>query len=122
MDDQGEIHYCLGMSIKRDREAKVLTISQKSYLENILKKFQMFDCKPVATPLEPGRRFEKLSDDEESVNKREYQAAIGSLIYASVATRPDLSTNSTSLMLGTIGLGIVPWHYATDCELSSQSS
>ena len=92
MDDQGEIHYCLGMSIKRDREAKVLTISQKSYLENILKKFQMFDCKPVATPLEPGRRFKKLSDGEETVNKRQYQAAIGSLIYASVATRPDLSS------------------------------
>eukprot|EP00794_Sanderia_malayensis_P007838 gene7838-biopygen6374 len=92
MEDQGEIHYCLGMSIKRNREAKILTIDQKSYLETVLKKFQMFDCKPVATPLEAGKKFEKLPDGEESVNKQDYQAAIGSLIYASVATRPDLAS------------------------------
>ena len=33
MEDLGEIHYCLGMAIERDRRAKVLMIHQKSYLK-----------------------------------------------------------------------------------------
>ena len=57
MDDRGQVHYLLGMSIQRERESKILTISQKSYLENILKRFGMQDCKPVSTPLEPGRNM-----------------------------------------------------------------
>ena len=58
MLDQGEIHYLLGMSIKRDRESRTLTISQPNYVEKVLRKFGMENCKPVSTPLEPGRRFQ----------------------------------------------------------------
>ena len=91
MEDQGEVHYCLGMSIKRDRAARVLTINQKAYLQDMLKRFAMSDCRPVLTPMEAGKRFERLADGQNTVNTREYQAAIGSPIYASIATRPDLS-------------------------------
>ena len=35
MEDQGELHYCLGMAIKRDRENKRLFINQKAYLQSI---------------------------------------------------------------------------------------
>ena len=91
MEDLGEIHYCLGMSVKRDRKAKVLMINQKTYLENVLKKFGMQDCKPISTPMEVTARYEKLADDEKTVNIKEYQAMIGSLTYASISTRPDLS-------------------------------
>jgi hypothetical protein len=51
----------------------------------------MEDCKPVATPLEPGKKFQELSDDEESFDVQTYQRAIGCLIYASVTTRPDIA-------------------------------
>ena len=91
MEDLGEIHYCLGMTIKRDRNAKVMMIHQKSYLEAVLKKFGMQHCKPISTPMNPNAKFEKLTDDDKTVNKGEYQAMIGSLTYASIATRPDLS-------------------------------
>ena len=37
-------------------------------------------------------KFEKLVDVERSANIQEYQAKIGSLTYASIATRPDLSS------------------------------
>ena len=87
----GEINHYLGMCIRRDRKRKVLMISQKSYLENVLKRFGMQDCKPVSTPIENAARYEKLTDDEKPLNTREYQAVIGSLTYASIATRPDLS-------------------------------
>eukprot|EP00794_Sanderia_malayensis_P011707 gene11707-biopygen9383 len=91
MDDLGEINYCLGMSIKRDRRNRVLTINQNMYLKNVLKRFQMQDCKPISTPMDPNAKFMKLTNDDEAADKREYQAMIGSLTYASIATRPDLS-------------------------------
>ena len=91
MDDRGQVHYLLGMSIQRERESKILTISQKSYLENILKRFGIQDCKPVSTPLEPGKKYDKLQDDRDPVDVQRYQAAIGSLIYASIASRPDIA-------------------------------
>ena len=51
----------------------------------------MYDCKPVSTPMEAGKQFVKL-DGDNSVNMKEYQAAIGSLIYASITSRPDISS------------------------------
>lgn len=91
MEDQGEIHYLLGMSIKRDRANKILTIDQKLYLEGVLKRFGMANCNPVSTPMENGKRFQALANDDGGVDINEYQAVIGSLIYASIATRPDIS-------------------------------
>ena len=92
MIDQGEVHYILGMSIKRERDTKTLYISQQSYQEKVLERFEMENCKPVSTPLEPGRKFQKLSDDEEAFDLKLYQQAIGCLTYASTATRPDIAT------------------------------
>ena len=91
MDDRGEIHFILGMEVKRDRKNKVMTICQRSYLETVLARFGMQDCKPVGTPLETGKRFVQIDDNEEPVDVKLYQAAIGSLNYAAIATRPDLS-------------------------------
>ena len=54
MVDNGEISYCLGLTIKRDRANKIVTISQANYIENILTRFGMERCKAVSTPLEPG--------------------------------------------------------------------
>lgn len=91
MDDRGELNYILGMTVKRDRKNRILTIDQHLYLTDILKRFGMEDCKPVGTPVEPGKSFTKLSDEKDAFNVRMYQAAIGSLNYAAIATRPDLS-------------------------------
>ena len=91
MIDQGEIHYLLGMSIKRDRESRTLTISQPNYVEKVLRKFGMENCKPASTPLEPGRKFQKLSPSDEPFDVQTYQQAIGCLTYVSTATRPDIA-------------------------------
>ena len=91
MTDLGEIHYLLGMSIKRDRESRTLTISQPNYLDKVLKKFGMENCKPVSTPLEPGRKFQQLSSSDEPFDVQTYQQAIGCLTYISTATRPDIA-------------------------------
>ena len=43
-------------------------------------------------PMEAGKRSEELDHNEDPVNIREYETDIGSLVYASIATRPDLSS------------------------------
>ena len=88
MVDKGETHHVLGMSIERDRKAKTLFTSQPKYFENLLQRFGMEDCKPVSTTMEPGKKFQKLLDDEESFDTQTYQQAMGCLTYASTATRP----------------------------------
>ena len=92
MEDRGEVHFILGMEVKRDRKNRRMTICQTSYLQDVLVRFGMEECKPVSTPMEAGKVFTSLSDDEEAIDVKRYQAAIGSLNYAAVATRPDIST------------------------------
>ena len=79
------------MSITRDRQQGILRINQSAYLRSVLKRFGMDECKLVSTPMESGKLYEKLPLNNPPVNLKEYQAAIGSLIYASVGTRPDIS-------------------------------
>ena len=80
------------MEIKRDRKKRKMTICQKTYLNDVLDRFDMQNCKPVSTPMEAGKVFTVLADNEEPVDVKLYQAAIGSLNYAAIATRPDIST------------------------------
>ena len=91
MVDNGEVHFFLGMMIKRDRNQKVMSISQKNYIHTVLEKFGMADCKPVATPIDPGVRLNKTSSDDELFDLHTYQQAIGCLTYISTTTRPDIS-------------------------------
>ena len=89
MVDLGEILFILGMSIKRDRATRSLTISQGQYLRDLLKRCGMEECKPMSTPLESGKKFHKRTDEEERCDKSIYQQAIGCLTYVSTARRPD---------------------------------
>ena len=41
--------------------------------------------------MEPGKYFQKVSDDEESFDTQTYQQAMGCLTYASTAARPDIA-------------------------------
>ncbi len=97
MDDRGEIHFLLGMRILRNRKDRILTIDQSAYLENIIQKYGMEDCRPIATPMEAGKSVTALSDEEEVVDIHTYQSVVGSLIYASICTRPDL-TNTVRVL------------------------
>ena len=61
VEDLGELHYVVGMSIVRNPEKRTMSITQKKYLKGVLKKFDMENCKPVSTPLEFGKKYEELS-------------------------------------------------------------
>ena len=90
MHDIGEAAYILRMKISRDLENRILTLSQESYVKNIIERFRMKECKPVTTPMETGLKLEK--NENAPVKLKEYQALIGSLTYAAMAKRPDISS------------------------------
>ena len=59
MEDLGEIFYILGLQIIRDRIHHMIYISQTKYIQSILKRYGMEDCKPLATPLDVNSKLSK---------------------------------------------------------------
>jgi len=54
--------------------------------------FGMSDCRPVKTPMVPGTRLEKASDEDAAkVDKELYMRAVGALMYLATSTRPDIA-------------------------------
>jgi len=88
--DLGDVKYCLGLEFTRDEEE--IAVKQKGYINDILNRFGMLECKPVSTPLEPGLR---LVEQEVETGDRQYEfpyrELIGALMYLSVGTRPDIA-------------------------------
>lgn len=52
MSNLEELHYCLGVEFLRDCTKKTIIMSQKNYIEEVLKRFNMEDCKSIGIPLE----------------------------------------------------------------------
>ena len=57
MKDLGEASFVLGIEIHRDRNKGVLGLSQKAYIERILKKFSMHKCSPSPAPIVKDDRY-----------------------------------------------------------------
>jgi hypothetical protein len=96
MKDLGEASYVLGIEIHRDRKNRVLGLSQKAYLENILKKYNMHTSKATPAPIVKGDSFGKFQRPKNQYELNEmkavpYALAVGSLQYAQLCTRPDLA-------------------------------
>ena len=82
----GELSYFLGLQVKQLTDG--ILLSQAKYTRDMLKKFQMDDCKPVGTPIPTSC---KLSKEESSpcIDQKLYRSMIGSLLHLT-ATRPDI--------------------------------
>lgn len=61
MSDLGQLHYFLGMKIWQSDNG--IFMSQSKYTKDILQKYNMSDCKPLATLVDVGI---KLNQNEES--------------------------------------------------------
>ena len=117
MKDLKQLDWILGMAIKRDREKRVMEISQTAF-DMVLKKFGMADCKPVLTPMEGTLT---KTNDKEIKPDREYMKLVGSLLYAALFTqeriyyenaKPRHSASRLSRLL-VILCGVVATYYTT---------
>jgi hypothetical protein len=96
MKDLGEASYVLDIEIHRDRTKGVLVLFQKTYIEKMLKRFNMDKSKTTPVPLAKGDKFSEAQYPKNQLESDEmkdiaYASAVGSLMYAQVCTRPDLA-------------------------------
>ncbi|KHJ39902.1 hypothetical protein D918_10061 [Trichuris suis] len=75
-----------------------ISVSQRLYALNLLKRFGMQNCKPATTPLAPNLKLTKpFTASKEEMLTFPYQMLIGSLMHLVVATRPDIAYAVSSL-------------------------
>lgn len=96
MKDLGEAFSVLGVRITRDYQKGTIKIDQTKYIEEILNRFSMSDCKAVSTPIDVCQKLSSEmcpTDDNEKqeMAKIPYMQAVGSLLFAAQITRPDIS-------------------------------
>ena len=101
MEDLGEASFILGIDIRRDRPRRTISIGQSAYVNSLLERHGMSDCKAISTPMERGFKAANAtsSTDHKATDTeiRDYQAVIGSLMFAMVCTRPDIAYAVTTL-------------------------
>jgi hypothetical protein len=69
MKDMGEASYVLGIEIHKDRKKGVLELPQKTYIENILKGYNMHQCKALPAPIVKGEKFENYQCPQNQYEK-----------------------------------------------------
>jgi len=92
-----DISQYLGMTVTRDRSTRSIAIDQISYINRVLDHFEMTDCRKQSTPIEIGNKPHAIQAEEQPFDARTYQKAIGSILYAALSTRPDI-TYETSVL------------------------
>ena len=96
MTDLGDTYFVLRIQIHRDRSWGILRLSQKCYINKVLKRFGMHNCKPGDTPVAKRDKFSlslfpKNDFEVKEIQRIPYASAVGSLMYAQVCTRLDIA-------------------------------
>jgi hypothetical protein len=86
--DLGEAKMFLGMVITRDRATRTIHLSQTRAILDLASEYGLADAKPKGTPLAVGI---VLSHSGDQPTTEPYSSLIGSLLYLSITTRPDIA-------------------------------
>ncbi|KAJ1299023.1 hypothetical protein BS78_01G499800 [Paspalum vaginatum] len=114
MKYMGEASYVLGIEIQRNRSKGILGLSQKTYIENVLKRYEMHRSERKPTPIIEGEKFgtfqcPKNDYELEQMKSVPYTFALGSIMYVQVCTRPDLALATGLLGRFQSNLGKAHW-------------
>ena len=66
MEDRGRLHWFLGLRIRRE-EGKV-TVDHERYIETMLERFQMDQCKPSRNPADLNLKLQTAQNGDEEVD------------------------------------------------------
>jgi hypothetical protein len=89
-----------------------ILLHQKTYVQNVLKRFGSEIGHGAPTPMVPGMKLRKNEDSENTVKLQvlEYKSLVASLIYLSTSTRPDISFTVSLLSRYLDSPGIQHWN------------
>eukprot|EP00253_Pinus_taeda_P025045 PITA_25045 len=86
MTDMGFLRYFLGIEVVQNE--KGIFISQARYVDQVLSRFSMEECKAAITPTVMGLRLSR-EDSSKGFDPSLYKSIVGSLMYLTT-TRPDI--------------------------------
>ncbi|KAG6433701.1 hypothetical protein SASPL_105316 [Salvia splendens] len=78
MTDLGLLNYFLGLEIKQGEDG--VFVFQKKYAEDLLKRFNMTNCKAAITPMNLNEKLQ-LKGGTEEANAASFRSLVGGLIY-----------------------------------------
>ena len=78
MDDRGELKWFLGIDFQRSENGNYV-MSQERYLEAVLGRFSVTECKPVATTAQINLHLQPRENDK--LSNFPFTQAIGSQVY-----------------------------------------
>ena len=114
LTDLGPVHWLLSIKVTCDISVGTISLSQSTYIDSIISHFVLTDAKPYSTPMIPSASYSKddspsLQQDVAHMCKVPYHEAVGSLMYDSVATCPDITFAVSTLSQFLENLGEVHW-------------
>jgi len=91
----GVLHWMLGLEIQRDRIGCTIHLSQRAYIDAILRRFHFDDLRPLSMPIDVQVHLtseQSPKDAAEFAVMRDvpYREAVSTLNWAALATRPDI--------------------------------
>src|SRR5713101_34107 len=94
--DLGKLHWLLGIEVKCNHTHQLLHLSQCSYITAILCCFNLEDVHPLSMPMDPNIHYSTAQSPQTTEQTMEmrnipYHKAVGSLMYLTPATRPDIA-------------------------------
>lgn len=99
--DLGESKFMLGMRITRDRAARTIKLDQELYVTKALEKFDLDHSTPKSTPGVSHDTHDESSAESNELDQpcelKLYQEKVGTLLYAAISTRPDISYSVNKL-------------------------
>uniref|UniRef100_A0AAV1T0F5 Reverse transcriptase Ty1/copia-type domain-containing protein n=1 Tax=Peronospora matthiolae TaxID=2874970 RepID=A0AAV1T0F5_9STRA len=88
MTDSGKCTFVLGIELVDESDGSV-TMCQRRYVNDILKRFGMDECKATASPVDLSTRIVAIS--EAAKIDVPFREAVGALMHLTTATRPDIA-------------------------------
>ena len=96
MTDLGRAKRFLGIEISQTPDG--ISLCQREYVQKVLRRFRMERCHSALTPMVPNVRLSNtICEDKAVTDRKGYLSMVGSLMYAALGTRPDLSYCVTAL-------------------------
>jgi hypothetical protein len=91
----GESKFMFGMRISRNRQVKTIYLDQELYITKALEKYGLDQCRTVPTPAVQSSSaptsLEREGAESQPTDLKLYQEKVGTLLYAAISTRPDIS-------------------------------
>lgn len=89
--DIGPVGVMLGIRVRRSADGSIVSLDQQAAIEALLTQHNMQHCNAVSTPMMPNLKLGTGTSSVEEMKDKPYAAVVGSLLYLSQCTRPDIA-------------------------------